>query len=83
MRWIDSYATYVAMFCATVSAVCWVVSSVVRSRVKPHRVVLTLEKEEFIDLHNLALTLQLQSVWNRWAAVFAALTLIFQVIAAK
>jgi hypothetical protein len=45
--------------------------------------VLTLEKEEFIDLHNLALTLQLQSVWNRWAAVFAALTLIFQVIAAK
>lgn len=63
------------------SAVFWTLSSVIRSRVKPHRVIITMEdKKDDVDLHNLILTIQAQSLWNRLAAFSASLAIIFQML---
>lgn len=65
---------------AVISAILWVVSSVVESKTRPHRVVLTFDGTPAeVDLHNLTLTMRLQSKWNRIAAISTAIAVSFQV----
>lgn len=70
---------FLPFFFSLLSAGLWIGSAYVKSRVKPHTAVLTLgENMDPVDLHNLVLSLQLQSRYNGYAAICAAIAIITQ-----
>lgn len=64
-----------------ISAIFWLCSAFVKSKVKPHRVVLTMdEPHPKVDMHNFVLTARLQAKYNSIAACFAAVCALFQIM---
>ncbi len=63
------------------SALFWLCSAFVKSRVMPHRVVLTMKKpHSMVDMHNFVLTARLQAKYNSIAACFAAACALLQIV---
>lgn len=79
MSWVtDSHAISIGF--GVLSSGFWIGSVFVKSKIKPHRVVITMDNEtNNVDLHNLILSLQLQSKYNGYAAICAAIAILAQI----
>lgn len=80
MSWItDNHAISIGF--GVLSAVFWLGSALVKSKTKPHRVIITMgDGKADVDMHNLILSIQLQSKFNCCAAVCAAIAIPGQMI---
>lgn len=73
--------SHLSVVTGILSAVFWVISSRIKSRKKPGVAVLTMGTGEGdVDMHNLILSIRLQSKWNSRAAIFAAISVLFQAL---
>lgn len=79
MGWItDNHAISIGF--GVLSAGFWLCSALVKSKIKPHRVIMTMgDGKADVDMHNLILSIQLQSKLNCCAAVFAAIASLGQI----
>lgn len=70
----------ISLGCGFLSVVFWLISVFVKAKKNPNVVKLLMgEGEKAVDLHNLVLTLQLQTKFNGLAAFFAAVAILGQI----
>ncbi|MEQ9926992.1 hypothetical protein ABRP60_18820 [Pectobacterium brasiliense] len=70
-----------SLLAGLLSAALWIKSATIKSKVTPHRVVVTFgNSDDKVDLHTFLYTAKLQAKYNSRAAIAAAVAIICQVV---